>query len=205
MPSLVIDAISIRHSITFTRYNAMASNTTTPPPVPEDKPLDNFSHCHDGIIRNLKTMDSLPQLAVAADQARLVADGVRNFFRDVIYNHHEEEERLLFEAVLASATEGEEHARVKAITDQLTREHRQVEAMFAKLEPELKKMAKGQACHLDAAQIGTLVTQYRAHAEFEEAEFLPLSQQILSRNSNHMAALGLSLHIRHVSVAVSAT
>ncbi|HPW28579.1 MAG TPA: hemerythrin domain-containing protein [Rhodoferax sp.] len=183
----------------------MASNTTTPTPVPEDKPLDNFSHCHDGIIKNLKTMDSLPQLAAAADQARLVADGVRNFFRDVIYNHHEEEERLLFEAVLASATEGEEHARVKAITDQLTREHRQVEAMFAKLEPELKKMAKGQVCHLEAAQIDKLVSQYRAHAVFEETEFLPLSQQILSRNSNHMAALGLSLHIRHVSVAPSAT
>ena len=102
----MIDAHSIRHSKTLTHFNAMASNTTNPAPVPEDKPLDNFSHCHDGIIKNLKTMDSLPELAAAADQARLVADGVRNFFRDVIYNHHEEEERLLFEAVLASATEG---------------------------------------------------------------------------------------------------
>ena len=63
MPCWVIDAISIRHSITLTHSNAMASNTTTPTPVPEDKPLDNFSHCHDGIIKNLKTMDSLPELA----------------------------------------------------------------------------------------------------------------------------------------------
>lgn len=30
-----------------------------------------------------------------------------------------------------------------------------------------------------------------------ETEFLPLSQTILGRNSNHMAALGLSLHMRH--------
>jgi len=41
--------------------------------------------------------------------------------------------------------------------------------------------------------------QYRAHAWFEEQEFLPLSQTILSRNPNHMAALGLSLHMRHQS------
>ena len=27
--------------------------------------------------------------------------------------------------------------------------------------------------------------------------FLPLSQTILGRNSNHMAALGVSLHMRH--------
>ena len=173
--------------------------------APDDKPLDNFSDCHAGIIKHLKTMDSLSEMAAAAEHARSVATGVRTFFREVIYNHHEEEERLLFAAVLASATEGEEYARVKSITDRLTREHRQLEALFVKLEPELKKMAKGQPCHLDAAQISTLVSQYRAHAEYEETEFLPLSQRILSRNSNHMAALGLSLHIRHLSVAPSAT
>ena len=43
-----------------------------------------------------------------------------------------------------------------------------------------------------------LVTEYQAHARYEETEFLPLSEKILSRNSNHMAALGLSLHMRHV-------
>jgi hypothetical protein len=42
------------------------------------------------------------------------------------------------------------------------------------------------------------VSEYTAHAQFEEAEFLPLAQTILGRNSNHMAALGLSLHMRHV-------
>ena len=43
-----------------------------------------------------------------------------------------------------------------------------------------------------------LVASYRGHASYEEAVFLPLSQQILSRNANHMAALGMSLHMRHV-------
>ena len=74
-----------------------------------------------------------------------------------------------------------------------------------KLEPELKKMAKGQACALDGDALHALVQQYRAHAEFEETQFLPLSHDILGRNSNHMAALGLSLHIRHVTLPPSAT
>ena len=47
-----------------------------------------------------------------------------------------------------------------------------------------------------------LVAQYRGHAEFEETAFLPLSQHILGRNSHHLAALGLSLHMRHTPVPV---
>ena len=38
---------------------------------------------------------------------------------------------------------------------------------------------------------------YRNHARYEEEVFLPLSQAILGRNSNHLAALGMSLHLRH--------
>jgi len=41
------------------------------------------------------------------------------------------------------------------------------------------------------------VARYSAHAEAEERVFLPLAEKILGRNSNHMAALGLSLHMRH--------
>lgn len=180
----------------------MSTSTSTPS---GDAPLDNFSHCHDGILKHLQTMDGLPALAQAAQQARQQAESVQQFFRNVVFNHHEEEERVLFDAVQRSATEGAEARRVQEITDQLTREHRQIEAQFAKLEPELKKMAKGQACQLDAGAVAALVQQYRAHAEFEETQFLPLSHTILGRNSNHMAALGLSLHIRHVTLPPSAT
>jgi hypothetical protein len=47
------------------------------------------------------------------------------------------------------------------------------------------------------AAIEQLVTRYRAHAELEETELLPLSQTILGRNASHLSALGLSLHMRH--------
>ena len=59
----------------------------------------------------------------------------------------------------------------------------------------------GKARHVD--DVERLVTRYRAHALYEEKEFLPLSQTILGRNANHMAALGLSLHMRHTPFTVS--
>lgn len=183
----------------------MVTSDDTPGKSTSNAPITNFSHCHDGILNQLTKMAELPALALTAERARTWAEATRTFFRSVVYEHHQEEERALFEAVLASATPGEELARVTAITTRLTQEHRLVEAQFARLEPQLKKMAKGQACAIDAAAVAALVRDYQAHAAFEEAEFLPLSEAILSRNSNHMAALGLSLHIRHVAVAASPT
>ena len=180
-----------------------SSNSPTVPTI--EAPISNFSHCHEGILRQLTVMEDLPAQAQAAERTRQAAESTRNFFRDVIFNHHEEEERVLFEAVLASAEPGAELTHVKAITDRLTREHRQIEAMWAKLEPQLKKMAKGQTALLDAAAVQQLVNDYQAHANFEETTFLPLSETILSRNSNHMAALGLSLHVRHITQAPSPT
>lgn len=183
----------------------MVTSDATPDKDASNAPITNFSHCHEGILVQLAKMGELPALAAVAERARSWAETTRSFFRSVVFEHHQEEERALFEAVLASATPVEELARVQAITTRLTQEHRQVEAMFVKLEPQLKKMAKGQPCDIDTAAVEALVRVYQAHAAFEEAEFLPLSETILSRNSNHMAALGLSLHIRHVSVAASPT
>ena len=42
-----------------------------------------------------------------------------------------------------------------------------------------------------------LVATYTEQTRLEEDQFLPLADEILSRNPNHMAALDLSLHLRH--------
>jgi hemerythrin-like domain-containing protein len=62
----------------------------------------------------------------------------------------------------------------------------------------LRKVAKGQDTALDVFALQAMVQRYQAHAKLEEQVFLPLAQTILGRNGNHMAALGLSLHMRHV-------
>lgn len=170
---------------------------TPPAAVDTDAPLNNFSQCHAGILQHLDMFGEQPALLAPARRAREVAEDIVSFFRAAAFEHHEEEERELFPAVLKDARAGEERQRVEQMIDALTREHRDIERQWAALEPQLKKLAKGRPANIDPQAISHLVAQYKAHARFEEQEFLPLSEQILGRNHSHMAALGLSLHMRH--------
>jgi hemerythrin-like domain-containing protein len=172
------------------------SDTPTPAPR-DDSPISEFSNCHVGILGHLSALGELPALLEPAARARQVAAETLKFFRDVVYEHHQQEERELFPAVLASAVPGEERDRVQAIVERLTREHRAVEAAWSRLEPALKDVARGHDSNVRGEDIAELVRTYEAHARDEEQQFLPLSQAILGRNSDHMAALGLSLHMRH--------
>lgn len=176
--------------------------TQTPAAADPNAPIHDFSQCHVGIVRKLDMLAELPALLAPAARAREIAEQALEFFREAIFEHHLDEERELFPAVLASAQKGAEADQVKALAKRLTDEHRELEACWKRLEPGLKKVAKGRDADIDVAEIHRLVTQYRAHASFEEAEFLPLSQTILGRNENHMEALGLSLHMRHMQMPI---
>lgn len=162
-----------------------------------ETPLDDFSQCLVAIVGRLAELDRLPALVEAAAHARKLAGEVARFFDAVVREHHSQEERELFPAVLASAHKGEEQRQVADLVARLTQEHRTVEAAFDRLMPALKAAAKGQEAALDPAAVAELVAAYRAHAEFEEREFLPLSQLVLGRNGDHMAALGIAMHLRH--------
>ncbi|MBE0547882.1 MAG: hemerythrin domain-containing protein [Rubrivivax sp.] len=176
--------------------------TSSKPPEHGEQPIQDFSNCHDGILKQLDRLGELPALMAPAARARQVAGDAIEFFREAIFEHHQDEERELFPAVLASAAKGDERDLVQLMMRRLTQEHRELEATWKHLEPGLRRVAKGHAGDVKVAEIEQLVTRYRAHAEFEEKEFLPLSQLILGRNANHMSALGLSLHMRHTPLPV---
>jgi hemerythrin-like domain-containing protein len=159
-------------------------------------PVDDFSQCHVGILAHLQALDELPGLLAAAARARSQASTLRGFFEHAVLEHHQQEEEDLFPAVLASAHQGAERELVQAMVLRLTTEHRQIEAAWARLDPALKAAAKGQASQLAAADVHALVEHYQTHAGYEEAHFLPLAKTILGRDDHHMAALGLSLHMR---------
>ncbi len=162
-----------------------------------DQPIADFSQCHAGIFRKLDQLGELPALLEPAQRAREVAENSLEFFREAIFEHHLDEERELFPAVLESAQDDTERAKVQVMNKRLTDEHRELEKLWKSLESGLKKVVKGQFGEVNVSDLARLVSQYRTHAQFEEQEYLPLAQQILGRNGNHMAALGLSLHMRH--------
>lgn len=167
-------------------------------PVDPPQPLDSFAQCHAGITRQLEALDSLPELARVAQRAREVAAATEALFRDAVLEHHAEEEKDLFPAVLRSAGPGEERALVEGMVQRLTAEHRAVEALWQRLRPAVHLTAQGRPAELDVALVHRLVHGYLRHARFEEEQFLPLAATILRRDGNHLAALGLSLHLRHV-------
>ncbi len=168
-----------------------------------EAPITHFSNCHVGIFAQLDRMGDLPALLGPAVQARKIADQSLAFFSKGMYTHHSEEEKDLFPAVRASAQAGAERMKVDALIEQLTHDHRSLEKLWESLEPGLRKVSKGQDTTLDVATLEALVQRYQSHAQLEEREFLPLAQEILGRNDNHMAALGLTLHMRHVPHFVS--
>jgi hypothetical protein len=47
-----------------------------------------------------------------------------------------------------------------------------------------------------------MVRKVLRHARYEETVFLPLAERILSRNGDHMDALGLALHLRNAPPVV---
>jgi hemerythrin-like domain-containing protein len=177
------------------------------PSKPSDPASNNavaqFSHAHEGIVTQLDRLSTLPALLAPARMAQDLALRAVDFFRVAVLEHHKEEEEHLFPAVLDSAQAGEERLRVSALVESLTAEHRLAEGLWRQLEPELKQVAKGRGFEINAPLLADLVARYHAHAQAEEQQFLPLAVSILGRNGNHMAALELSLHLRHQPPPVS--
>lgn len=152
----------------------------------------DFSQCHARILADLQKFGGLPDLLTQPALARMVADDTVHFFRNKVFAHHAEEEQDLFPLVLARAAQGDEWDGIRAMTQRLTQEHRQIESKWAQLEPEVAKLARGEAARLNGATVQALVQDYVAHAAFEEAEFLPLCRAVLERTQKDVTMSHLS-------------
>ena len=163
-------------------------------------PLDDFSGCHRGIIRNFESLQALAESYRSGEAPSKLKDSARHildFFEDVVRVHHAEEEEELFTAVLQNL-EGEDEETARRARQQIRRlvhEHRELEALWASLEEGLRQLARGREADFDADAAECLARKYLAHARFEEEEFLPLAARILDKSA--LSALGLSLHLRH--------
>lgn len=173
------------------------SELTGARPADPEQPLADFSRCHDGILERLHAYSDLPAQVAIANRARQVAADVLTLFERGVLAHHGDEEGELFPAVVRWAHPGEELERVKQLIKRLTLEHREIEALWRAQRPAVEAVARGKPSDLEKAATMQLVQAYEAHARLEEREFLPLAQEILGRDSGHMAALGMSLHLRH--------
>ncbi|ROZ75451.1 hemerythrin domain-containing protein [Ramlibacter sp. WS9] len=172
-------------------------------PAADAAPLEGFSGAHRGILCAMRAFAALPEFAAAAERSRQVAITTLQLFEGTVLPHHADEESELFPAVIRSATPGPERTHVEAMVDRLVAEHRSLESLWKMLRPAVKRAAAGITAQLDAEAVAALSYAYHRHAAFEETEFLPLAGEILARNGNHMAALGLAIHLRHAPAPVA--
>jgi hypothetical protein len=162
-------------------------------------PLRQFRGSHEGILHGLRDLQELPALAAALARARATAAATLELFDKVVLVHHADEEQELFVSVLRSCRDEAEAAHVRGLVKQLTAEHRLIESTWRQLRPAVVQTAAGKphAAALFGTEVDRLADLYAEHARLEEEEFLPLADAILGRNANHMAALGVALHLRH--------
>jgi len=181
------------------------SDSPTRQPTEAEVPLQDFSRCHDGFVTVLEAGLGLPEMIVTAARSRSCAADMLKMFRDRLLAHHDDEERDLFPAVIRVAQPGEEADRARAMVAQLVREHREIAQLWKQLEPAVQAIANGYLPRLDSALLHELVRRFNEHVRTEEEAFLPFAQQVLARQAEDMATLGLALHHRHEAEEIMAT
>jgi hemerythrin-like domain-containing protein len=180
------------------------SNTPTRPSTDADAPLQDFSSCHAGFVTVLEASLGLPEMIVTAARSRSCAADMLKMFRDRLLAHHDDEERDLFPAVLRVAQPGDEADRARTMVEQLVLEHREIAQLWKQLEPAVQAIANGYLPRLDSALLNDLVRRFNEHVRSEEEEFLPFAHQVLARQAEDMAMLGVALHRRHEAEEIMA-
>lgn len=160
-------------SVTATASAAPATVSAT-----EFEALDS---CHRDV---LKTLDELARLiehlddkGVDAEAQALAADIVK-FFNENSRQHHQDEERMVFPALLASAD-----AELVQHVQRLQQDHGWLEEDWLELEPQLEAISKGYSWYeLPALQAALPVFKalYLDHIDLEESLIYPEAKKLMA-------------------------
>jgi len=145
-------------------------------------PLEMLSACHGRIEQQCSTLRRLQSHLLAHgadDQARAAAAAVMRYFDLAARQHHEDEERDLFPALLESMA-GSDPACVRELTSYLAAEHRELKVAWRRIRAVLERVEAGEALALDPDHVESFVDLYVRHIEREETELLPMAVRLLS-------------------------
>jgi pyridoxamine 5'-phosphate oxidase len=161
-----------------------------------DQPVAVLKHCHDRIRKQLKTLDMLASPAVLAatpDEVRQAASAVLRYFEKAAPHHHEDEEHDLLPMLTATARE-DDAALLASLKPEVLDEHRQMEQLWQRLQPQLAAIAQGQSSTLDSADAGVFGELYLRHMDKEESHIAPMAKRLFS--PAQMQQLGNALRAR---------
>ncbi len=164
-------------------------NNPFPSAAPDfSDPLGLLRACHQRILAHGATLERLVEHlrthGVDSD-ARKAAGQVHRYFSTAGRHHHQDEEQDLF-PILARQS-----LKLADRVHRLRREHQQMDALWARLGPELERL--GNISDLDAfgRLVDEFVEAYRGHIERENEELLDVAQHVLS--TEQLKKLGRSM------------
>lgn len=162
-----------------------------------DDPLEMLLACHRRIEKQLATLERLRihlhSHGVDAD-ASTAAQALLRYFTRAAVDHHADEERDLFPLLERRITEAQDRERFRALRESLEREHRMVEAQWARLRKPLEGIAEGFTRALAEADVRSFAEAYARHIGVEEAAFQEFFERWISADDR--AALGSSMAAR---------
>jgi hemerythrin-like domain-containing protein len=146
-----------------------------------DHPLEMLDDCHDRVRRNCALAGRIAEhlrTRGADEDAAGAARSVLRYFTLAARNHHDDEEKDLFPAML-SAADASERPAVQALVDRLVAEHVALGHLWAAMRTRLELVADGRDAEIPEAQAKEFAAAYERHIQLEEAELLPLAKRLL--------------------------
>lgn len=166
-----------------------------------DSPLVMLKECHRRVEDQCATLQQLaPHLASRGSDAAAAeaANAVLRYFDLAAPNHHADEEKDLFPALL-EAMAGSDAVSIRGIIEDLLADHEELDRQWQSLRSVLLQVAAGHGATLDPAAVDAFESAYARHIAREEGEVLPMAERLLSDAS--LESLGGAMRRRRGAAA----
>lgn len=145
-----------------------------------DEPFEMLDACHERVDRMLSLLQRLRthlQGGMADEPARQAARDVMRYFDLAAPHHHQDEERHVFPALVASGD-----TTLAQLAARLLADHAQMTQAWAQVRPGLQALSSGD-WHADQADSTfaswtAFDTLYREHAALEDAQAYPAARAL---------------------------
>ncbi|HEX4779172.1 MAG TPA: hemerythrin domain-containing protein [Usitatibacter sp.] len=162
-----------------------------------DDPLEMLLACHRRIEKQLQTLERLRghlQSKGVDAEASSAAQGLLRYFMHAAVDHHADEENDLFPLLEVRISDAGDGERFRQVRQSLEREHREVEAQWARLRKPLEAIADGFSRTLGEADVRAFAEAYERHIQVEEAALHEFFERFIGPEDR--AALGSSMSAR---------
>lgn len=158
-----------------------------------DHPIDVLDDCHERVRRNCALAARIAAHLESRgldEEARTAARSVLRYFGEAARNHHLDEERDLFPALILAA-DSRSRPAVQALVDRLKAEHVALGQLWDDVRVRLELIAEGRDATIPEELAKEFTDAYERHIVLEESQLLPLARATLTDDA--LCRLGIAM------------